>query len=44
MVPDELKYEPKSKGTLTARRKRPKELAVITECWTGCAGSPACVV
>ncbi len=43
MVPDELKYEPKSKGTLTARRKKPKELAVITECCTGCAGSPACV-
>jgi len=42
-VPDELKYEPKSKGTLTARRKKPKELAVITECCTGCAGSPACV-
>ena len=43
MVPNELKQEPKSKGTLTPRRKKPKELAVITECCTGCAGSPACV-
>ncbi len=24
-------------------KKKPKELAVITECCTGCAGSPACV-
>ena len=30
-------------GSLTARKKKPKELAVITECCTGCAGSPACV-
>src|SRR6266478_4357920 len=29
MVPDEQKFEPRSKG--------------ITECCTGCAGSPACV-
>ena len=43
MVPDELKFEPKSKGIATARKKKPKELAVITECCTGCAGSPACV-
>jgi ferredoxin len=43
MVPDELKQEPRSKGILTARKKKPKELAVITECCTGCAGSPACV-
>src|SRR5438445_12198323 len=43
MVPDELKHEPRSKGLLTARKKKPKELAVITECCTGCAGSPACV-
>src|ERR1700687_5293587 len=43
MVPDELKFEPKSKGLLTPRKKKPKELAVITECCTGCAGSPACV-
>jgi len=42
-VPDELKHEPKSKGLTTARKKKPKELAVITECCTGCAGSPACV-
>ena len=43
MVPDELKHEPRSKGIATARKKKPKELAVITECCTGCAGSPACV-
>lgn len=43
MVPDELKFEPKSKGIDTVRKKKPKELAVITECCTGCAGSPACV-
>ncbi len=43
MVPDELKSEPKSKGIVTPRKKKPKELAVITECCTGCAGSPACV-
>ena len=28
---------------LTTRRKRkPREIAVINECCTGCAGSPAC--
>src|SRR5579862_3616946 len=43
MVPDEMKFEPKSKGLATPRKKKPKELAVITECCTGCAGSPACV-
>src|SRR2546426_12779007 len=43
MVPDELKHEPRSKGISTPRKKKPKELAVITECCTGCAGSPACV-
>ncbi len=42
-VPDELKQEPRSKGTVGNRKKKPKELAVITECCTGCAGSPACV-
>jgi ferredoxin len=43
MVPDDQKFEPRSKGLATARKKKPKELAVITECCTGCAGSPACV-
>ena len=38
-----VKMEPKSEGIATPRKKRPKELAVITECCTGCAGSPACV-
>ena len=35
MVPDEQKHEPRSKGITTARKKKPKELAVITECCTG---------
>jgi ferredoxin len=38
-----VKREPKSVGIATPRKKRPKEIAVITECCTGCAGSPACV-
>ena len=37
------KCEPKSEGIDTPRKKKPKEIAVITECCTGCAGSPACV-
>src|SRR6267142_1706519 len=37
LVPDEQKFEPRSKGISTARKKKPKELAVITECCTGCA-------
>ena len=40
---DVVKSHPKSEGIATPRKKRPKELAVITECCTGCAGSPACV-
>src|SRR5437016_7408066 len=40
---DVVKIEPKSEGIATPRKKRPKELAIITECCTGCAGSPACV-
>lgn len=43
MVPDEEKSAPRSKGIITARKKKPKQLAVITECCSGCAGSPACV-
>ena len=42
-VADVVKREPKSEGITTPRKKRPKELAIITECCTGCAGSPACV-
>ena len=42
-VGEVVKLEPKSEGIDTPRKKRPKELAVITECCTGCAGSPACV-
>ena len=37
------KLEPKSEGINTPRKKKPKEIAIITECCTGCAGSPACV-
>src|SRR5208282_290086 len=44
VIPIELKQEPRSKGITTPRKKKPKELAVITECCTGCAGSPACIV
>ena len=42
-VGEVVKSEPKSIGIETPRKKRPKELAVITECCTGCSGSPACV-
>ena len=37
------KSSPISVGIDTPRKKKPKEIAVITECCTGCAGSPACV-
>jgi ferredoxin len=37
------KREPKSKGMNKPRKKVPKILAIINECCTGCAGSPACV-
>lgn len=37
------KHEPKSTGITTKRKKVPKILAIINECCTGCAGSPACV-
>lgn len=40
---DVVKMHPKSEGIQTARKKKPKEIAIITECCTGCAGSPACV-
>jgi len=43
MTAEVVKREPKSEGIATPRKKKPKELAVITECCTGCAGSPACV-
>ena len=38
-----VKREPKSQGTSTKRKRKPHILAVINECCTGCAGSPACV-
>ncbi|HKZ52533.1 MAG TPA: hypothetical protein VJ085_04550 [Candidatus Acidoferrales bacterium] len=43
-VPCEVvKEEPRSEGLTTQRKKVPKILAIINECCTGCAGSPACV-
>ncbi len=38
-----VKNQPKSGGTTTKRKRKPHILAVINECCTGCAGSPACV-
>jgi ferredoxin len=38
-----VKQEPRSEGLTNQRKKVPKILAVINECCTGCAGSPACV-
>ena len=38
-----IKQEPKSQGINTPRKKMPRELAIINELCTGCAGSPACV-
>lgn len=41
--PEMVKREPISKGMTDKRKKVPKLLAIINECCTGCAGSPACV-
>jgi ferredoxin len=38
-----VKRQPRSYGTTTQRKRKPHILAVINECCTGCAGSPACV-
>ncbi len=38
-----LKAEPISQGRTDLRKRKPKQLAIINECCTGCAGSPACV-
>ena len=38
-----IKHSPISTGTTTQRKRKPHILAVINECCTGCAGSPACV-
>jgi len=38
-----VKHPPISTGLTTKRKKVPKILAIINECCTGCAGSPACV-
>ena len=37
------KSHPISTGQTQQRRRKPHILAVINECCTGCAGSPACV-
>ena len=37
------KMEPWSDGLSNPRKKMPKELAVINESCTGCAGSPVCI-
>lgn len=43
-IPQEVvKQDPRSEGLTNQRKKVPKILAVINECCTGCAGSPACV-
>ena len=38
-----IKREPKSTGQTNRRKRKPHIIAVINECCTGCAGSPACV-
>jgi len=42
--PEEVvKSAPMSEGKTDKRKRKPHILAVINECCTGCAGSPACV-
>lgn len=43
MPEDWVKSEPMSVGRTDKRKRVPNILAVINECCTGCAGSPACV-
>jgi NAD-dependent dihydropyrimidine dehydrogenase PreA subunit len=38
------KMEPLSRGRSDLRKKKPRQLAVINESCTGCAGSPVCVI
>ena len=38
-----IKVEPMSVGRTDLRKRKPKQLAVINENCTGCAGSPACI-
>ena len=37
------KLEPIARGRTDLRKRKPKQLAVITEDCTGCAGTPVCV-
>jgi ferredoxin len=37
------KQEPMSRGRTDLRKRKPKQLAIIIENCTGCAGSPVCV-
>ena len=38
-----VKHHPMSSGQTNQRKRKPHIIAVINECCTGCAGSPACV-
>jgi len=38
-----IKMAPMSEGRSDLRKRKPKQLAVINENCTGCAGSPACI-
>ncbi len=38
-----VRREPMSRGQTNKRKRKPHILAIINECCTGCAGSPACV-
>ena len=40
---DLAKLEPMSRGRTDLRKRKPKQLAIINENCTGCAGSPVCV-
>ncbi|HEV8385884.1 MAG TPA: hypothetical protein VGQ11_13520 [Candidatus Acidoferrales bacterium] len=40
---DVVKHAPISEGKTDKRKRKPHIMAVINECCTGCAGSPACV-
>src|ERR1035441_8697319 len=37
------RLEPMSRGRTDSRKRKPKQLAIINELCTGCAGSPVCV-
>ena len=43
-LPPVQKLEPMSHGRADLRRRPPKQVAVVTDGCTGCAGSPVCVI